>query len=77
MAKNKTSPEFDIETDLLLKEADEALRQEKMEAMWKQWGQTIIGVALMVIFGTMLGVGWKNWRTSVYESRTQLILEYY
>lgn len=74
MAKNKTLPETDMATELLLKEADEALRQEKMEAMWKEWGQTIVGVALMVIFGTMLGVGWKNWRNSVHESSTQALI---
>jgi hypothetical protein len=64
------SPEDDLATSMLLKEADEALRQEKMEALWKEWGSTLIGVALMIIFGTMLGVGWQNWRHSVYQKQT-------
>ena len=70
MAKEKTTPETDMATELLLKEADEALRQEKLEALWQEWGKTIIGVALMLVFGTMLGVGWKNWRTGVHEAST-------
>lgn len=74
MAKNQPNAAEDLQTEILLKEADDALRQEKLEVMWKEWGQTIIGVALMIIFGTMLGVGWKNWRHNVYEARTQALL---
>lgn len=81
MAKNnKTNhddtptPENDLATALLLKEADEALRQEKLEALWKEWGSTVISVALMIIFGTMIGVGWKNWRQSVHQDQTTQLI---
>lgn len=74
MAKNQSNAAEDLQTEILLKEADEALRQEKLEALWKEWGQTIIGMALMIIFGTMLGVGWKTWRHGVYEARTQALV---
>ena len=71
MAKNNTPTEDDLQAEMLLKEADEALHQEKMEALWKEWGQTIVGIALMIVFGTMLGVGWKNWRHNVHSTQTQ------
>jgi len=64
----------DLEATLLLKDADEALRQERMEAMWREWGSTIIGVALMIVFGTMMGVGWKTWRSSVHQNETAKII---
>ena len=70
----KPSLEDDLQTTLLLKEADEALRQERMEALWKEWGSTIIGVAFMIIFGTMIGVGWQSWRASVHQDQTALVL---
>lgn len=63
-----------METEMLLREADEALRQEKMEALWREWGSTIVGMALMVVFGTMAGVGWTNWRNSIHEQQTEILL---
>jgi predicted negative regulator of RcsB-dependent stress response len=72
--KNDKTPEDDMAAELLLKEADDSLRQEELQKLWKEWGATIIGVALMVVFGTMIGVGWKSWRTSVYEGQTQALM---
>jgi hypothetical protein len=80
MAKNKDkdtppTPEDDMAAELLLKDADDALRQEQLKAFWNEWGSTIIGIAFMVVFGTMIGVGWQSWRTSVNTSQTALLLE--
>jgi hypothetical protein len=80
MAKNKgkdtpQTPEEDMAAELLLKDADEALRQEQLKALWDEWGSTIIGVAFMVVFGTMIGVGWQSWRTSVNTAQTNFLLE--
>lgn len=75
MAKNKdNSIPDDMDAQLLLKEADEALHNDKMHALWAEWGSTIIGMALMVIFGTMIGVGWQNWRASVHASQTSALI---
>lgn len=75
MAKDKQLPEDDIAAELLLKDADDALRQDKLQALWAEWGSTIIGVALMLVFGTMIGVGWKNWRYNVHTSQTKSLIE--
>jgi|GEM_PF-1582688 len=74
MTNSKQAPENDMQTQLLLKEVDEAMRQEKLELLWKEWGSTIIGIALMIVFGTMLGVGWKNWRASVHAKQTTALI---
>lgn len=74
MADKNQKPEHDMQTQILLKEADEALRQEKLELLWKEWGPTIVGIALMVVFGTMLGVGWKSWRASVHSQQTAMLI---
>ena len=55
---------------LLLKEVEESMSQENLKAFWDEWGSTIIGVALMVILGTIVGVGWQSWRNTVYEGQT-------
>jgi len=69
------SPEDDLAAELLLKDADDALRQEELRALWNEWGSTIIGMALMVVFGTMIGVGWQNWRTSVTQGQTTQLIK--
>ena len=68
------SLEQDLAAALLLKEADEELRQEKLKHIWDEWGSTVIGIALMVVFGTMLGVGWNNWRYKVESEQTSILL---
>lgn len=76
MAKEKQKPSLqeDLEAEMLLKEADEALRQDKLDALWQEWGGTLIGIALMLVFGTMMGVGWKNWRHSVNAEQTAALV---
>lgn len=71
MAQRKSTPEEDLQAEMLLKEADEELRKEKFEALWQEWGQTLIGIAVMLVLGTALGVGWKNWRHSVNSAQTE------
>jgi predicted negative regulator of RcsB-dependent stress response len=73
--KDKQIPEDDMAAQLLLKEVEDDMQQERMRALWNEWGSTIIGAALMVIFGTMIGVGWQGWRTSVSESQTEILIQ--
>lgn len=73
--KDNPTPEDEIAAELMLKDADEALQKEKLERLWEEWGSTVIGVALMIIFGTMIGVGWKNWRQSVHENQTAQLIQ--
>jgi len=74
MAEKNQTPEEDMAAEMLLKDADDALRQDQLKALWDEWGSTIIGVALMVIFGTMIGTGWQSWRHSVHTSQTSALI---
>ena len=75
MAKKDNTPNDDMAAELLLKDADDALHQERLHEIWAEWGSTIIGIALMIVFGTMIGVGWKNWRISVEKAETAKLLQ--
>ena len=75
MAKENTTPEQDIEAELILKDADEALRQDALKSLWDEWGSTIIGIALMIIFGTMIGTGWRGWQDSIHTKGTAAVLQ--
>lgn len=74
MTKKTQTPQEDMAAELLLKDADEALRQDRLHALWQEWGSTIIGVALMIVLGTMIGTGWRSWRDSVHSEQTAAIL---
>lgn len=59
---------------LLIRDAEEALTQERMRAFWQAWGSTIIGMAIMLVIGTGAGVAWREWRQSTNESSTSKLL---
>lgn len=60
----------DLRTHNLLRDAEEALQQEKLAALWQQWGGTIIGMAIMLVVGTGAGVAWREWQQARNEKST-------
>lgn len=66
--------EADARSALLLRDAEEALQKEKLQEFWRQWGSTIIGMAIMLVVGTGAGVGWREWREARNESATTKLL---
>ncbi|NBX67200.1 MAG: hypothetical protein EBQ96_09415 [Proteobacteria bacterium] len=61
-------------TEVLLRDAEEALQQERLNELWKQWGSTLIGMALMLVIGTGAGVAWREWNRAKNEkATTQLV----
>jgi hypothetical protein len=66
--------EAQARSELLLRDAEEALQQERLREFWKAWGPTIIGMCVMLVVGTGAGVAWREWRDSRNaDSTTQLI----
>lgn len=72
MAMNQD--EADTRSALLLRDAEEALQKEKLQEFWRQWGSTIIGMAIMLVVGTGAGVAWREWRQSHNEAATTKLL---
>lgn len=66
--------EADARSALLLRDAEEALQKEKLQDFWRQWGSTIIGMAVMLVIGTGAGVAWREWRQSHNENATTKLL---
>ena len=76
MAKKQDKPAPDSDTlaaEALLREADEQLRQDRLKALWDEWGATIIGTAFMIVLGTIAGVLWKGWQSSHRGDQTDLL----
>ncbi|MGI9498691.1 MAG: tetratricopeptide repeat protein [Geminicoccaceae bacterium] len=49
-------------SDEFIREVDEAVRQDRWLAVWKQYNAYIIGAALAVVIGTGAGVGWQAYQ---------------
>lgn len=67
--------EAQARSELLLRDAEDELKREKMQLWWKQWGPTIIGMCLMLVIGTAAGVGYREWRRAQNEQSTAQLLK--
>ncbi len=56
-----TKPTDDAATDLLIKEVDEDLRQERLESMWKRYGGLFVGASALVVVAVAGFQGWNAW----------------
>ena len=54
----------------LLLEIDEAMRRERMEKLWKAYGQHLIAFILFVVLATAVYSGWNAWDKSVRTKQT-------
>ena len=57
-----TTPD-DAATDLLIREVDEDLRQDQMNAMWKRYSNLFYGTAVAIVVAVAVSQGWHNWQT--------------
>lgn len=60
----------DLRTEHLLRDAAEELRRENLQKFWKEWGSTIIGMCIMLVVGTAIGVMWREYQKSGSEKST-------
>lgn len=55
----------------LIEELKEDLREEKLQAFWKTYGNWIIGGAIAILAGTAITVVWKNWTNKKQQENAQ------
>ncbi len=53
-------------------EVDEAIKQERLEKIWKNYGGLFIGFIAAIILGTAANSGYKTWKTAQNEKQTNL-----
>lgn len=56
-----TTPD-DAATDLLIREVDEDLRQDQMNALWRRYSTLFYGAAIAIVVGVALWQVWQNWQ---------------
>lgn len=79
--KKKDQDPQDQDIDLqrsesLLREADEELRRERLEGLWKKYGGMLITACIMVVLGTAIGVYWKHHVTQKNMAQTVEIYDF-
>ena len=58
----------------LFVEVDEALKQEKLEKVWQQYGGLLIAFLAALVLGTATNAGYKSWAKAQNEKQTSVFL---
>ncbi len=58
-------------SDEFIREVDEAVRQDRWTAIWKQYNAYIIGAGLAVVVGTSAGVAWQSYQKNKIDSHAR------
>lgn len=48
--------------DSFIREVNDELRSDQMRLVWRRFGRILIGIAVLVVFGTIGKVGYEYWR---------------
>ncbi len=59
----------------LITEVDEAMKQERLEALWQKYGGFVIGFLVVVILGTAANEGYKSWTKAQNIEQTNIYLD--
>lgn len=62
-------------SDGFIREVDEAVRQDRLMAVWKQYGTYIVGASLAVVVGVAASVGWQNYQESQRAGHARAMAE--
>src|ERR1035437_9225301 len=57
----------------LIHEVEESLRQEKLQAMWKEYGPYFIAGCILSVLFTAFSAGWRHHEYSVHAAQTAAI----
>lgn len=74
MAKQKKNADPVIHNDLI-QEVEEAVKQEQLETLWKEYGPYIIAGAVMAVLFTAAITGWRSWNESVDKTNTTMLVD--
>ncbi len=59
----------------LIHEVEESLRQERLQAMWREYGPYVIGGAVLAVLFTALSAGWRSHEYHINTSQTAAVIE--
>ena len=57
----------------IFEQVDDALRQDRMQTLWRRYGWMIIAAAVLIVAGTAAVVAWRAYERSAAEERTDAL----
>lgn len=58
-----------VKSDEFIREVDEEVRRDRMQALWQRYGALAIAVVVAVVLGTAGGVGWRQYQESQQQQQ--------
>lgn len=58
----------------LIHEVEESLKQERMEALWKEYGSYVIAACVLAVLFTAVITGWRSYNARANAHDTELVL---
>lgn len=71
--KDNNQDEDLMRSEMLLREADEELRREQLEQMWKRYGGFLIMICVTIVVGTGIGTYYKHHKEQVNTKQTDAL----
>jgi hypothetical protein len=59
----------------IFREVDEALREDRVKAIWNRYGTLIIAGAVAIVVATAAFVGWRSYSQSQAQSQTRALVD--
>ncbi len=64
-------------SDSIFREVDDDIKREKLENFWKEYGNTIIAIVVILILGTALNSFVRHYKYNQYVTQTDQVLSYF
>ena len=58
----------------MMRDVDESLKQDKLHALWQEYGPTLIISAIALIILTAAFAGWNSWQDSKNRAATEVMI---
>ena len=59
----------------MIRDVDESLKQDRLHALWEEYGSTIITAAILLVLVTAIMAGYRGWKENKLEEDTALYLQ--
>lgn len=57
-----------MKSDEFIREVDEELQRDRLQALWRRYGRLLIGAVVLLVVGVAAWEGWKAWRAHQIEA---------
>jgi hypothetical protein len=58
----------------IFQEIDEDIRRDRLQQLWKRYGNYVVGAALLLVLGTAAVVGWREYQDRQNQAQAQRFL---